>query len=250
MAENDESRSLASLFGEYFRVRFAGSRKLKKAVYRIRYQVYCDELHWEPENTEGLERDDFDRHSLHCLLEHRRTGEFAGCIRLIRATEQDLLPFERFCREAIDPAILDPASLTRSHFGEISRLAVPAAFRKRLSEQGKPYVLGQPRSESVFSPMERRQFPHIAIGMYLASLALVELLDHEYVFVMMEPRLKKHLRMIGIHFDAGGEPIDYHGIRGLFYLHRDNISRHFPPELKELYALIYSSLQTDLPEDP
>ncbi|MFT5721867.1 MAG: N-acyl amino acid synthase of PEP-CTERM/exosortase system [Motiliproteus sp.] len=248
MVENEESRSIASLFGEYFRVRFAGSDTLKEAVYRVRYQVYCEELHWEPENSAGLERDEFDRHSLHCLLEHRRTGDFAGCIRLILASEQDLLPFERFCRDAIDPTILDPASLVRDRFGEISRLAVPAAFRKRLREQGKPYVLGEQRSESDFSPLERRQFPHIAIGMYLASLALVELLDHEYVFVMMEPRLMRHLRLLGIHFGAGGEPIDYHGIRGLFYLHRDNLSRHFPPELKELYTLIYASLQGGLPK--
>lgn len=245
-------KSIAENFNEYFKVRLANTDALREIVYKIRYDVYCAELGWEKDCPVDVEKDMHDDHAVHCLLEHRRTGTYAGTIRLVQTSEAHQAPFEVYCQEAIDPSIIGPAQLPRGRFGEISRLAVPAEFRKRKGEQGKPFVMDDTDKNTLrsYSEDERRQFPNIAIGLYLASLAYVDLLKYDYVFVMMEPRLRRHLRRFGIEFQAGGEPIDYHGTRGLFYLDQKDMTRHFPQEIDELYGLIHRSMAEQLAAPP
>jgi N-acyl amino acid synthase of PEP-CTERM/exosortase system len=233
--------SYADEFRQYFRIRLATTETLINEAYKIRHAVYSDELGWEPKRPDRRETDKYDGHALHCVLQHRRTGAFAGCVRLIASTENNKVPFEENCLDAIDKKIINPFKLPRGSFGEISRLAVPATFRKRKNERNRPYVIG-PSIES-YSEEERRHFANIAVGLYLASIACVDLMGMDHVFVMMEPRLRRHLVRFGLPFMPAGKPIDYHGYRGLFYLDKERLTSAFPPHVRALYELIYSSLK-------
>jgi N-acyl amino acid synthase of PEP-CTERM/exosortase system len=83
----------------------AFSDALKDEVYRIRHQVYCEELAFEPRRRNGRERDEYDAHSLHLLIRSVQVGEFMGCARLVRARQEDShypLPFESACAATLD----------------------------------------------------------------------------------------------------------------------------------------------------
>ena len=94
------SYSITDNFNQYFKIKFAKNKQLRQEAFKIRYAVYSQELGWEPENELELETDDCDDYSYHCLLVHRRTKVFAGCVRLVIPPVQNptlLLPFEANC---------------------------------------------------------------------------------------------------------------------------------------------------------
>ena len=245
-----KSYSIADNFDKYFQVKFVNSKQLKEEAYKIRYGVYCRELGWLTGNdSEEMESDEYDEHSYHCLLEHRRTKVFAGCIRLIippMSNPSKQLPFEENCLHSARTDIVDSTKLTRGSFSEISRLAVLDTFRRRSKEKNVPYVVSDTESENVFSEDERRNFPNIAIGLYLAGLAFVQFCNHKGVFVMMETRLSKRLTRFGLPFKQAGDEMDYHGMRALFYIDKDDLYSSLSEELLALYEIIYNDLSTQL----
>lgn len=237
---------LVEAFHHFFQVTLADTDDLKQIVYRLRYQVYCRELHFEREEDcpGGLESDDFDGRSLHCLIRHRNSNQYAGCVRLVRtdpANPESLLPFEKFCANSIHKDIVDPSSLDREKIGEISRLAVTADFRKRRGESQSPY--GITKSPENSHPPNQRRFPSIPIGLYLAISAVGLLEGLDAVFAMMEPRLARHLRHFGIGFAQVGPVVDYHGERAPFYLTRDSLFESLRPEFRQLLDYLQEELE-------
>lgn len=245
------THDVISCFFRHFRIVPATSLALLREVYRMRYEVYCLEKGFEPPEAfpQGLEFDDFDGRSRHCLLQHRASGRFAGCVRLILQdplTPESSFPFERYCGHSLDRRIIDPAALPRGSFGEISRLTVPAAFRRRSGDA--PGVSGE-----IAHPLareERRAFSHIAVGLYLAGAALGLQEGLSGVFVMMEPRLARHLSLYDIHFTPVGEVVDYHGRRGPYYISREALLDGLSPPLAELLARIRTDLGRPNPPLP
>src|SRR5690606_33394678 len=113
----------------------------QREVFRIRYDVYCEELRFEdPARFPDLqETDEYDRYSLHCLLRHAPSDTFAGCVRLVLpATPSDPLPFERLCAGHMYDDVLEELVPDRRKVGEISRLAVRSNFRRRRGEKNLP----------------------------------------------------------------------------------------------------------------
>ncbi len=236
---------LVTAYHDYFRLIPADTEALKREVYRIRYDVYCMELGWESpeENPGGLERDRYDPVSHHCLLVHKPSNQFAGCVRLVRAVQDPqhpAIPLQEHCGPSLDRSLMDFDSLDRTRFGEISRLAIRAQFRRRTGERNSPN--GAETGNLVIHPSQRRRFPHIALGLYLgaAAVGLAEGLDG--VFAMMEPRLARHLRLTGIHFRQVGSVMEYHGPRAPFYIDRAGLFDNLRPELLELLHAIEEDL--------
>jgi len=242
--------SISQLFHRYFQVVLADSQTLREEVYRIRYEVYCQEFKYEraADFSDGLERDAFDaQRSHHCLLLHRESGLFAGCVRLVvndPANLDELLPFEEGCNGSLNNPDITPMLAMRSRIGEISRLAVPSTFRRRRSDIGTS-PLGDLAIPD-FSHNERRCFPHIPMGLYLAAAAIGLKKNLGGVFAVMEPRLARHLRRFGIVFQQAGEIIDYHGERAVFYIDRDGLFKHLQPEIRGLLDTILGDLETSL----
>lgn len=243
--------SIAQNFNQYFKIRLANTKKLRQEAFKIRYGVYSTELGWEPANDQEMEIDECDNYSYHCLLEHRRTGVFAGCIRYIippPTAPETPLPFEANCLHTARKEVLDTSTLPRGSFGEISRLAVLASFRRRDKENNVPYVVNEVAQDAAFSEDERRNFPNIAIGLYLGGIALASLCKHKGTVVMMEPRLTRRLKRFGLPFEQIGEEMDYHGKRAMFYLKSENYRKGLAVQLEELYSIVYKDVveQIDL----
>lgn len=241
--------SVAINFSQYFQIRFANTKQLRQEAFKIRYGVYADELGWEPENERKMETDECDNYAFHCLLEHKRTGVYAGCVRLVVPPVNNPglpLPFESHCLESARKDVIDSTQLPRGSFGEISRLAVLATFRRREKEKNTPFVLKDVNPETVYSEDERRNFPNIAMGLYLAAVCLSDICNHGGMFVMMEPRLNRRLKRFGLPFEQCGDEMDYHGIRAMFHLPREGFNSQLTPELLELYNIIKSDLLSQL----
>lgn len=237
--------SIAKNFSQFFQIKFADTKSLREEAFKIRYGVYSDELGWEPENVLQMETDECDDYAYHCLLEHKRTGVYAGCVRLVIPPVKipDLaLPFEKNCLHSARKEILDSTKLARGSFGEISRLAVLTSFRRRKKEKKAPFVLNAVNSDIIYTEEEHRHFPNIAMGLYIAAVALADICNHIGSFVMMEPKLNRRLQRFGLPFEQVGDEVDYHGMRAMFFLSRNNFSSQLEPELKELYLLIYDDL--------
>lgn len=244
--------SLVEAFSRFFEILPANSDALRDAVYRIRYEVYCRELQYESvaDHPDERETDEYDRHSRHCLLLHRPSGTYAGCVRLVLndpARQEVTLPFEHYCGNSLQRNIIDPSRLAKDSFGEISRLAVVSRFRRRTGEQGSPHGIGDDAQAP--PPDERRVFPHIALGLYLAAAALGLREGLDSVFVMMEPRLARHMRRYSIVFTQAGDVIDYHGQRGPFFITRESLYSNIEFEVQELLDLIIQRLDADVAEN-
>jgi N-acyl amino acid synthase of PEP-CTERM/exosortase system len=228
--------------GEGFRQLFELTPALDEAsldqVYRIRHDVYCRDLGWEPVREDERECDEFDRHSFHCLLRRRGTGEPVGCTRLILARPEDPshpLPFEDSCRAVLDDSIAGPARVDRRSMGEVSRLAVMSAFRQRKGESGT----AAPVSEEDFSDSgPRTRFPFIPVSLYLGAAAIARRFGIENVFVLTEPRLAKHFGRIGFDIHPVGGSIDHRGVRVPSLLSSSKVVTGLRPMIRPLYEVI------------
>lgn len=204
--------NLGKAFKQYFEIVPALSDELKDEVYRIRHQVYCEELAFEPVRPDRREHDEYDVHSLHLLIRSVKTGRFIGCTRIVRARPEDPhypLPFEKICTATLDRSIVDPAKLPRDTIAEISRLAVIAQFRKRKSDERSPVSI----SDKDFGSPEQPRFPYIPVGLYLGTIELARLNGIETLFVLTEPRLANHFRKFGVDVKTIGGPVEHRGQR-------------------------------------
>jgi N-acyl amino acid synthase of PEP-CTERM/exosortase system len=199
-------------FSRYFELILAESPQLQDEVFRIRHQVYCEELSYERVTPDGRELDEYDRHSKHLLLRTVNTGVRVGCTRLVlQRPEQPSfpLPFERACTATIDRRLIDPAALPRDSIAEVSRLAVVREFRRRKGEErtkdGAAVIdYGTPKQP---------RFPYIQLGLFLGAVALARQLGIKTIFFLTEPRLSRHFEKLGFPVQQIGGPIGHRGVR-------------------------------------
>ncbi|MCG7920700.1 MAG: PEP-CTERM/exosortase system-associated acyltransferase [Candidatus Thiodiazotropha lotti] len=240
--ERDMER-LAQNFFQFFNPRYAASRHQKRFSYSIRYKVYAEELGWEPSSSSRLETDHCDAYSHHCLLEHIRSGDIAGCVRLVvpsAGRPDNYLPYQLHQIPNVKSERL--LQIPPTDIGEISRLAVPLHFRRRANETGKPFILDSHNTNTMYTEEERRNFPNIAIGLYLSSIALVDLCRLKLVLVVMEPRLQRHLGRFGLQFHKISDDFELHGKRALFELPSSELTSNMPDDIRRLYDLIKQNL--------
>jgi N-acyl amino acid synthase of PEP-CTERM/exosortase system len=242
---NDQKSSLVDDFQQFFTVDVASTPEQLKQVGHIRYRVYCEEFEYEPADafTDELEVDEFDNHSLQCLITHKRSEEPAGCVRLVERSEGELLPMERFCNDAIDPQYKQLIQSFGSQSCEISRLAVDRQFRRRSGEHLTRF--GHIGSLD-YTLREKRTFSLIAVAAYLSACAMADLTGRHRIYAMMEPFLPKLMRRSGIPFTRAGSDLDYHGTRAPYVTHSADIVAGLLPELKQLYEVIHSKFAQEM----
>jgi len=251
---------------------------LREEVYKIRYQVYCQELGYEREENcqNGMEQDIYDGRSIHCLLLHLRSGLYAGCVRLVlpdpQAKDRANLPCEKifapysrvrgeedsFPRHSSQSNSIKLNNLLRHcgglpeeysfgntpPFGEVSRLAVTSKFRKRNGEDLTSHGVAFPESE--MGQNERRYFPLIALGLYLAATSVAIELGLDSALTLMEPRLARHLKRFGIKFAQIGELVEFRGQRGLFQISREAALNGMNSSTYELFQMLRSEVKKSL----
>jgi N-acyl amino acid synthase of PEP-CTERM/exosortase system len=204
--------NLGKAFVQYFEIVPALSDALRDEVYRIRHQVYCEELAFEPVRPDRREYDEYDTHSLHLLIRSVKVGQFVGCTRIVRPRPAEPgypLPFEKTCARTLDRSIADPATLPRDTIAEISRLAVISQFRRRKEDEKSPLTM----SEKDFGTVAQPRFPYIPVGLYLGTIELARLNGIETLFVLTEPRLANHFRKFGVNIQTIGGGVEHRGQR-------------------------------------
>lgn len=243
---NQEAESIADHFIEFLRPEIAASEGLKKEVFNIRHNVYCEELAFEEENEEQQEMDEFDQQALFTVLQHRPSDRYTGTVRLVASNdESELLPIEKYCIDSIPDGPKHPGKFNRHEICEISRLAVRSEFRRRKADQFKGAATGAINEDS-FSVQELRCFPFIAIGLYMSAASMADELGIKHVFVMMEPRLARSMRFVGINFEQLGKAVDYHGIRAPYYISPKDFINNLSPGFRSLYDRIDHDLGDQL----
>ncbi|NMG46768.1 PEP-CTERM/exosortase system-associated acyltransferase [Azoarcus communis] len=238
-----ERFNLGHGFRKYFEVVPATDEPLRHAVYGIRHEVYCEELKFEPERPNRMETDEFDRHSLHCLIRGSQAPHtLVGCTRLVLTNPDDPvapLPFERTCEHTIDRKLIDPAKLPRDRIAEVSRLAVRASYRRRKGDDRAPVAI----SNEDFGEGDRPRFPYIPIGLYLGAVALAARSGIETLFVLTEPRLASHFGKLGVDIKQIGGPVEHRGTRVPSMMHVPSIIRNMRFIVKPIWRVVQEEIE-------
>ena len=242
-------KTLSEHFYEYFSIGIANTSNLKKAVYKLRYDVYNRELGYEKNCPIDNEQDDFDTYSTHAIIQHKASGLYAGCVRLVtppKINPKAKLPFEIHCSKSFDPRKLELLKEGDNvKVGEVSRLTVLSNFRLRKSDSKTPDGISTEYRSLETSKEGMRYFPFIAIALFFAGASMLKHKNNKYGFVMMEERLARLLRHSEINFIQLGETLDYHGQRALFYIETASIAP-LNSELKEFYQSIDKQLAPNI----
>ncbi len=230
---------------------YADNPELVQETQRIRHEVYCEEFGFEPRTANGLEVDPHDAHAHHVLLKHNASAVFAGSARLVTpGGERSLqrLPLYQHCWQCIAPQWRERLEDDAGRCGEISRLAVRAQFRRRQQDLRLPAGSVGESNASVDAQQTRRTLPFIALGIYLSIAAVAEILHRrgqlDAVFVMMEPRLYRNLKIHGIRFEQIGEVADYHGKRAPFIITEQGLSQALNPDVAEIINALIDRFTT------
>ena len=243
-------KDLGDTFRELFELMPALDHASLDEVYRIRHDVYCRDLGWEAVREDGRERDEFDRHSLHCLLRRRGTGEPVGCTRLILTRPEDpasTLHLRTSCSDVLDSNLADPARMPRHTLGEVSRLAVLSSFRQRKGESNTAISV----NESDFGGNgSRSRFPFIPVSLYLGAAAIARRFGIEHVFVLTEPRLAKHFVRIGFDIHAVGGAIEHRGTRVPSLLSSSRVVAGLRPMIRPMYETIEQAIDAGFRAQP
>ena len=178
-------------FQQSFDVIAADGPDLRRACYRLRYQVYCVENPFEDPAAfaDGLETDEFDSHSVNALMVDRQTGDAIGACRVVLPFDSDgarKLPFQTACEA---PWMEDPDIWPLGRVGEVSRFCIAKAYRK-----GR--MIGQAK-----------------LGLVKAAMRLC--LDHRLTTFccVLDPLLLRMLERLGMDCGAVGPTIEHHGQR-------------------------------------
>ncbi|WP_143871024.1 PEP-CTERM/exosortase system-associated acyltransferase [Catenovulum sediminis] len=235
--------SISSHFSQFLKPVFAYTDNLKAETFKVRHNVYCEELHFLELSESGLERDAFDNHSLHCAIQHKHTNQFAGTVRLVYSSDKnEKLPIEAYCIDSIKNEEIHPSDFSRDKICEISRLAIPAQFRRRNADKFKGAATGA-INEQAYSEDELRCFPFIAVGLYMSCASMAHHNGIKHCFVMMEPRLARSLRFVGIPFKQIGPIVEYHGKRAPYYISNKMLMDSLSPGFRKLMFKIEDDLE-------
>lgn len=250
MEPQSGKRNLGDWFQQLFELTPALEPASLEQVFRVRHEVYCRDLGWEPERVDELESDEFDRHSLHCLLRRFGTGEPVGCTRLILARPEDPLypfPFEDACSDTLERGEFDPLRLPRDAIGEVSRLAVVSSYRQR---RGESQVASSVTDDDFGARGPNSRFPFIPVSLYLGAAAMARRAGVEYVFVLTEPRLASHFVRIGFDIRPVGGPIEHRGTRVPSLLSSSKVVAGLHPMIKPLYSVIEAAVEKAFLDHP
>jgi len=227
---------LRDYFQQSFQIVLADTNNLVEEVFRLRYKVYCEELNYEScaAFPDGMERDIYDRRAVYCLLKHRASSRFVGCVRVLLSDPQQIdakFPFEQFLQDS--PQHLDLAMFPRQTICEVSRLAIIREFRRQKGAVGRT-------SDVQLTEIERFLLPSLPLGLYLAATSVALELRIDNAFAMMEERLARHLQRFGLYFQQVAPLTDYHGMRAPFRILPSNVN------LREEHYQLFQSLSSDL----
>ena len=179
-------------------------------VMRLRYDVYCLECQFLParEYPDGLESDEFDKHSVH-FAGVNSESQVIATLRLVRDSRLGF-PLEHHA-DKLFPSFYE---LPRDKTVEISRLILAQRYRRRRND-GR-YGTGGVGADAETTggdpqhPAQRRSpYPLILFGLFRGMFEESLNTGLEYWLAAMEPWLQTFLGRFGFAFTPVGHPIEY-----------------------------------------
>lgn len=227
----DRVSAIAGDFAERYQILIADTETLRRQVYRVRHQVFCDELGYDMRNVRGHEFDDYDAGSIHVLLRERASGNPIGCFRLVMPQDGSVwLPFDKYGVPHVDERLFDWSRVNRARSVEVSRLALSPRARQCRASEGGP------------------SDPYMATAMFYAVTALVLKLGTEDLFMVIEPRLGRLISRYGFSLDQISPPFEYYGQRATFSAYRSRIVDELQ-RLKTPWRNLYDVIEKQLFEE-
>jgi N-acyl amino acid synthase of PEP-CTERM/exosortase system len=232
---------LVSTFERYFTLDLAQHEDKKTQVYRIRKEVFIDEMRCHLHQENRQEQDEFDTQSLHCLLTHNQSGLSAGCVRLVMPDQLNTggqFPFQSHRQHTLVPDFFESKVFDPEDCCEVSRLAVLPRFRQRKGE--REHVSGIAPFIDRSLELSLRSFPLIAVSLYYAAISLFLSSRQGHLYIVVEPRLKRHLARFGLEFEPVSEVFEYYGRRAVYAADRAAIQANIDALNSEMAALYES----------
>jgi N-acyl amino acid synthase of PEP-CTERM/exosortase system len=194
---------------KYFHIEKTDDPEKLKAVYFLRYQVFCEERGLIPKHLcpKQLETDEYDEVSHHFLAYYKMNQEATGTVRLVKGEVFEKLPLSKKC--LIDNTLL-PENMDNTKCAEISRLAISKRIRRRATDGNYPQEKEDDKSPQ-FRRDNRTRFPEIIQGLYKAIYQETKRQSIDHWLAAMEPSLVKLLRKLPIQFREIGPVADYYG---------------------------------------
>ncbi len=182
----------------------ADTPDLQNKAFHLRYQVYCVEKGYEDPDSfpNGLERDSYDSHSVHTLLQHRSSGRSVGTVRLvlpIASRSEWSFPLQIVCAQnRVNAGKWFPVAET----AEVSRFCISKQFRmdrniaaEKIASAGGSAALD------------------MTIGLIEGLVRRSAETGVTYWCAAMEPSLLRLLSRLSIYFRPFGPLLDFHGKR-------------------------------------
>jgi len=230
-----------------FRFICAESEDLKRAIYRLRYQIYVEEFGFErPEDhLNGLEMDPYDPYSVY-VAALNGIEEVIGTARLVLHSEHGF-PIEHTGCTLQYPGEKPPPECT----AEVSRLAIALAYRRRAddgqygvesySKVGEGGVL--PNHGPIPAHFARRQRPVIALGLIGLLWHTSKSLGLTHWYMIAEQKLWPAMYRFGLLFHQIGAPVDYHGMRVPYMASLAESEAHLKHTNPSLYEMFLHGLE-------
>lgn len=208
---------------DVFQIRIATHRILEDEAFAVRWQVYCQELGYEPAENfpDRRERDADDDRSVQVVVTHRTSGQPVGCFRLMLAdAEQPSEPFhlERVCGR-LAPERLPSAAVARRGIAELSRFCILAPFRRfDAATEQPPFAISSAQWQA-----EAIHRHGMAGLMWLCAAHIAASLRLDFLIALMEPRLERLGQTLGFRFTQIGDPVEFRGERVPYRIDRRSL---------------------------
>lgn len=223
------------------------SEDLKKAIYRLRFEVYVKEFGFEriEDNPTGYETDEYDHCSIH-LAALNGNHSVIGTVRLVLHSDKGF-PIEH----AVKDMVFIGEKPEPNKIAEISRLAVAKAYRRR-QEDGlygvESYILKSeggmlPDDSPIPEEHQKRKRPVILLGLCRLIYHTSKKMGITHWYLVSEKKLFYTLKKYGFLFHQIGEPVHYHGLRIPYLGIIQEIEQHLITKKPDLLQLMLMGLE-------
>jgi len=225
-----------------FEFRRITSPEEMEEVYRLRFQVYCNECRFikAEDYPDGRETDEFDKHSAH-FGGYDKDGLLVGAVRLILPA-CGKFPIEEHC-ETLE---IDPEKVTPRKSAEVSRLTISKLYRRR-SKDGLYYET-QAQDETVEDKGQyflRRVRP-MAFGLYREMYHESKRLGIRYWYALMERTLRTLLKIHGFVFNPIGPEVEFYGMVTPFLADITEMEKNVHEKFPKFFEYFMEHLETEL----
>lgn len=240
---NEIYSQLGENFQKYFEIVYACTEEQKKEAFRIRHQVYCEELKYEPLQEDKCETDEYDPNSFHLLLRSKKSNEYVGCTRIIcpRLNIPGYrLPFEKICANTINSSIIDIDKIPRNMMAEVSRLTIVTSYRKRKSDTQGEFSI----TNADFDIGKGQRFPYIPISLFMGTIRLAQIKGIDYLFLLTDEKLAHHFSKLGSDIQPIGKPVEHRGKRVPSVVCISKTINKMKPSFRSFYQIVVREIDS------